>query len=560
MALTPEQRARALALQAEKMRMKQSQPGTTLEYRTGMGASTAGSDTLNYRPEMAASSTQGETMQYRGQVAPMPRPAPVDAPTSGLTAEQRTAALRLQAEKRRKAQAIPQAPKEDGFLTRLGQDFKTRGREVISTGKQAMEGEISPVETGIRVVGQAAALGGDVIGQGLTSVARTVLPRAFREKAAEKVGEAAIAVGLPKAVEKYEAFAQENPRLTKTAEGLVNIASLLPQKKVADVAKVGVAEAGEQASKAMLKRSIASLDDAVERDLVKAIRPPVSKTANSQAMKAYVQKGKEAVNAIVDRKDSLKLGDAELPESLQQFAEAIEQTKKQVFKEYNDKALKAGEAGVKVDLGKAANEIAVLADNAVLQDNAPDVIKYIKDRSSRLSKRGSYTPEQAQEAIKLYNESLESFYRNPSYDSATRAAVDAVIVNNIRQGLDEAIEGIAGEGYQRLKNLYGSLRTIESDVAKRAIVDARKNAAGLIDFTDILTGASAAEAILSMNPAQFVASGVAKGIKGYLKYKNDPNVMVKNLFKRVKNVKEKAAKRGITSKKSTFIPKRNPAN
>ena len=30
---------------------KQSQPGTT-QYRTGMGASTAGGDTLNYRPEM----------------------------------------------------------------------------------------------------------------------------------------------------------------------------------------------------------------------------------------------------------------------------------------------------------------------------------------------------------------------------------------------------------------------------------------------------------------------------------------------------------------------------
>jgi len=361
-------------------------------------------------------------------------------------------------------------------------------------------------------------------------------------------------------MEKYEAFGESNPRLKKTAEGLVNIASLLPQKKAADIGAKGIAEVGEQASKVALKRSRSTLDDAVERDLVKAIRPPVSKTATSAATKSYVQKGKEAVNAIVDHKDSLKLGDAELPESLQQFSDAIEQTKKQVFKEYNDKALQAGEAGVKVDLGKAANEIAVLADNAVLQDNAPDIINYIKDRSSRLSQRGSYTPEQAQEAIKLYNESLESFYRNPSYDSATRAAVDAVIVNNIRQGLDDAVESIAGEGYQRLKNLYGSLRTIESDVAKRAIVDARKNAAGLIDFADILTGASAAEAILSMNPAQFVASGVAKGIKGYLKYKNDPNVMVKNLFKRVKSVKEKAAKRGITSEKSTFIPKRKTAD
>lgn len=503
-------------------------------------------------PEQQARAEAIRARKKQQETAPMPlKPTPEQ--------EARAQAIR----ERKLAQqppAIPQQPKEEGFLTRLGRDFKTRGREVISTGKQAMEGEISPVETGIRVVGQAAALGGDVIGQSLTSIARTVLPRSFRESVAEKAGQAAIAVGLPKAMEKYEAFAEANPRLTKTAEGIVNIASLLPQKKAVDVAKLGAAEATEQASKAMLKRSISTLDDAVEKDLIKAIRPPVNKTATSQATKTYVQKGKEAVNAIVDRKASLKLGDAELPESLQQFAEAIEQTKKQVFKEYNAKALKAGEAGVKVDLGKAAKEISVLADNVVLQDRSPEVIKYIKDRSNRLLKRGSYTPEQAQEAIKLYNDSLEAFYRNPTYDNATKAAVDAVIVNNIRQGLDEAIEGVAGEGYQSLKNLYGSLRTIEGDVAKRAIVDARKNAAGLIDFTDILTGASAAEAILSMNPAQFAASGVAKGIKAYLKYKNDPNVMVKNLFKRVNSVKEKAMKKGITSEKSTFIPRRKVAD
>ena len=67
MASLPEQRARALALQTEKTNETVATRDYTLEYRTGMGASTAGSDTLNYRPEMAASSTQGETMQYRGR-------------------------------------------------------------------------------------------------------------------------------------------------------------------------------------------------------------------------------------------------------------------------------------------------------------------------------------------------------------------------------------------------------------------------------------------------------------------------------------------------------------
>lgn len=566
MALTPEQRAR-LEARARAKQMQQAQPpsGNTLEYRTGMGASSAGSDTLNYRPEMASSSTQGETMQYRGGVAlPPARPSssPVPAPTAGgLTAEQRA---RLDARARQKqAQAIPAAPevseKEPSFFSRLGADFKRRGGEVLSTFKEAAEGRISPVETGIRVVGQGAALGGDVIGQGLTSVARTVIPKSARDFVGEKVGEAAIAVGLPRAMEVYEGFSQANPRTAKTLEGVVNIASLLPQKKVADVAATATKPALKEVSKQVAKRSISKIDDVVDESFVRAVRPSATNFPSAAQKQSYLDKAKKAVSAIADNEPNMSiLKDGErvgLPQSLQQLEEAIGQTKKEVFKRYSAEATKAGEAGAIVDLNKAADELRKMADNVVLQDKDPGLVKSIREKAKTLTKRGSYTPEQAQDAIKLYNESLEAFYRNPSYDTASRAAADAVIANNLRSSLDDAVGNLTGAQYQEMKNIYGALKTIEKDVSRRALVDARKNASGLLDFTDIATGAGAVNAILTMEPASFTAAATGKLIKELIKRRNDPNLIIKNMFDKVKKAKEQSSRFDIYPPKSSIVKK-----
>jgi hypothetical protein len=93
-----------------------------------------------------------------------------------------------------------------------------------------------------------------------------------------------------------------------------------------------------------------------------------------------------------------------------------------------------------------------------------------------------------------------------------------------------------GKEYQQLKNAYGALKHIEGEVAGRAIVDARKNIKGLIDFADIFAGAEVIHGIIALNPA-LVGKGVAaKVIAATYKRLNNPNRMIKSMFSEAEKI------------------------
>ena len=171
----------------------------------------------------------------------------------------------------------------------------------------------------------------------------------------------------------------------------------------------------------------------------------------------------------------------------------------------------------------------------------PETINYAKARSATLKARTSYTTTEAQEAITTLNDSLQSFYRNPSYDTASKAYVDSLIANKMRSSLDDVIEKTTAKQYQVLKNRYGALKTIEKDVTKRAIVDARKNVKGLVDFSDIISSSAAIHGLLAANPATLASAATSKGMAAWIKRLNDPNKIVGNMFNKSERLIQKGA-------------------
>lgn len=275
----------------------------------------------------------------------------------------------------------------------------------------------------------------------------------------------------------------------------------------------------------------------VTQGINKGIRPSVAGKGTYSQAKAYEKKSADAVGSIIDNKPNLQLTDdygdivaEKLPENLRQFSQSIEQTKQGIFEQYNTMAKEAGEEGAKISLSPAVKELKKITTRKAIQDNAPETVAYAEQRLDALAKRGSYTAEEGQEAVKIMNQSLDSFYKNPSPDTASRAYVDALVSNNIRKSLDKAITGLKGPGYQELKRKYGALKTIEKEVSQRAIVDARKNKAGLVDFTSVMSGDRAVHGILSMNPVSVGQGAAIEGIKAIIKTVNDPNRTVKKMF------------------------------
>jgi hypothetical protein len=85
-----------------------------------------------------------------------------------------------------------------------------------------------------------------------------------------------------------------------------------------------------------------------------------------------------------------------------------------------------------------------------------------------------------------------------------------------------------------LKWMYGKIKTIEDEVAKRALVEARKNIKWLSPtILDSFAWWEATEALLTMDVWKLGKAAAMKFIGKYYKYLNDPNTQINNLFKLV---------------------------
>ena len=196
------------------------------------------------------------------------------------------------------------------------------------------------------------------------------------------------------------------------------------------------------------------------------------------------------------------------------------------------------------------SELGKIVNDKVIQTISPETAQYASNLIERFSKQGSFTPEQAQQAIANMNSSLEAFYKNPTYGTYRQAQIDALITNNLRESLDEVITSATGPGYAELKKAYGALKTIEKDAIKRAVVEGRKNAKGLVDFTDIFSAGDVVMGVATGNPAQVAKGAIQKAVSSYIKRLNSPDSAIKQMFKKVEGAIEKGK-----SSSAPFIPK-----
>lgn len=417
---------------------------------------------------------------------------------------------------------------------------------------RSIEGEQSIASGFLQAAGEGAGFIGDV---GFEAV-KAITPEPIRQAVGGAVEAIAGSEPVQNAMEAYGGFKEENPELAGNIEAGLNIAGIAPGiagavkgtqlagkgiAKGAEAVAEGAGAAGrvarETAEKAFTPTE-AAVDRYISESFNKAVKPSVAGKNTVGQTDRYQNQALEAVKTIAANKDNLKFVTPEgdevtgLPTNLRQFAESVDQTKKSIYDQYTELARQAGDAGAEVDLANVANELDAVIGNKALQISNPEAVEYAKNIKDRLTRGGKVDATTAEQLIKNYNSSLESFYRNPSYDTASRAAIDAAVVNNLRKDLDSVIENLTGEQYQALKNQYAALKAIEKDVVKRANMDARKNAVGLIDYTDIFSGGDIVGGILSLNPALFAKGVAQKGIAEFFKKMNDPNRAIKKMFEK----------------------------
>jgi hypothetical protein len=454
----------------------------------------------------------------------------------------------------------PEQPEGSTLAGRLGERVE-RFAEYAGRKGDLGEAIFEAPTTAVVAAGQVAGGIGDIMATGLTEAYKSITPEAVQAKIKEtagalletKAGKLGMAA-LEQGGEIYSAYKDAYPEEAMELESAVNLSMFGAGAKVAKetgkVAKTVVKEGVDVASDAarlVAGEAIPSvldrqLKNVVEENVWKMIRPSVFKKKTPAHMKAYLDDVKEAVVTITRNKNNLGLVDEygkvveKLPENLWELSTAIDNTKKQVFTAYDDMARAAGDAPVNVD-----DIVTELRDYAA-SPKVQAIRRSAANKADELADFLEKTPQTAsdiQELIKDINVELQPFYRNPTPGEAKISAVYETLNNKLRARIDDHIASSQGEGYRSLKRQYKALKAIEDEVGHRAIINARANQKGLMDFTDFYTGAQVMETLVAGGAAPAAKGAAVFTLKGIYKKLNDPNRFVKNMFKKTDKIVDK---------------------
>jgi len=289
----------------------------------------------------------------------------------------------------------------------------------------------------------------------------------------------------------------------------------------------------------------------------KSIKPTVKGKMNQADYDKFIDDTLDVANVMNKNKNLLQYTDDawevvtwKLPTNLRETSETLGNFKKTLYDAYNNIAKEAWDKWARVNMNKAYDQLDDLlkdtSQNIANPQTADIVNKFKKQLLQYTDDAWTISIEDAQKITQDLNQQLKAFFRNPSGDDVSKSAIIAklnkwtkdAINDSIDDVLDKWINGWSSQSqyYSQLKQMYGKILTIEDEISKRALVEARKNSKGLsTTILDALAWGEATDALLTLDPAKVWKAAVMKLISKYYKYVNDPNVQINNLFKLVEN-------------------------
>lgn len=289
---------------------------------------------------------------------------------------------------------------------------------------------------------------------------------------------------------------------------------------------------------------------AIDRRIVRVAKSDPAQASENildlykKAVVPGVKKKNKTIANIEKIDESIKRAVPELAkkyevEDLQDFAAAISLEKKAIFAEIEKGLEAAGEAGKVVDMTPIVKELDELLASERAEFSQPLRNAIARARKELVSEVDgvetikSISPTGAQDLIADLNAQLQSYYRGSTSGTAADVTVDTLVVNNLRQSVDDIVDDLGEGSFAELKSRYADLKRMEDDVVHRAVFEAQKGS-GLSGLTDISSAGDFAAGALS--PA-FLAKGVAQFFtKEVLKSLSDKDELVRQMFLYGKNL------------------------
>ena len=236
--------------------------------------------------------------------------------------------------------------------------------------------------------------------------------------------------------------------------------------------------------------------------------------------------GKKAIN-IVDKEGN----NISIPSTHHEAAQAIDDAKLAVFKDYTDYEKTSGNAG-SVMTPEHFKGVDAAVNNVTVENGfTKKDIAYAKDKLAEYQDMLGQSPETVSKRLKIINNDLQGAYNDPTRTS-THKAIDMAMATELREALDDIITKGTDPRYKELRRKYGALKSVERDINHRAKVLARKSDYGVFALTDILTNGEIGHGLLTANPAIFAKGLIGKATKKLIEHHNNPDRYLSDAFKK----------------------------
>ena len=310
--------------------------------------------------------------------------------------------------------------------------------------------------------------------------------------------------------------------------------------KTKGVKKVGDILSKERHLKAPFEKQLANtVDNAYKKTIgIKVKGKPTAKRTTKQ-----IEKTREAVKTIIENKSSLQFIDEtgkpiqKLPESVQEFSQGIEQTKKVLLNKLDDLAKTTTERGGRVSTNKSIKVLDDFINNEAIKKTNPSAIKQAQALRDSIGKERISTTT-ANDMIKIWNDEGGAFFRGQVTADPKIISLKGKLATSLKESLIETVEGATGSQFRLVRNKLGSLLSIEDDVGRKAVAlmnqQAKKGA--IPQITEIFSNAQIARGILTANPGDIAAGATQKATLAMIKKLNNPNRIIANMFKNVDKI------------------------
>lgn len=326
---------------------------------------------------------------------------------------------------------------------------------------------------------------------------------------------------------------------------------------------------------------VKNIEHAVRQGYSKGVMGGMEKGKKISAIDKYFNNAIDSTVDVVRNKKDLSFVNANgetitgrLPKTLGEMGQTVADRESKIYQGFHQMAVEAKESGIRINMDRIGKALEDIANDSVVQNETPGAAKYASEKAKTyrgvsaevmrdatgtpiLGPEGKpvtaaarpveYDPLQMERAIKIYNQKLAAYQKNPHPEIAKQADIDGVIVKMMREDADNAISKAKGPRYSELKKAYGAHRAVEEDIVRKFNKEMR-NSIGKdwVDITDIYSMGEALTGILTGHPLMIAKGGSFAAAKKIMTHYWMPDTRVAKMFDRVDEILEGGKLGGFT--------------